>query len=238
MGLANLILARATYAGASLLASRMWTAVKDLNDVELTLSADIVLEEIANGIYYGGYTVSETYDTVEEFKESLDINMSRGFERNGDVFHIRPFFSGGELMREVGFGYLTGYLKMDELSALNVTVPTSDYFSSDRVTLSAYEESILVKHYFRESITLINVMRDLRVSMNYITKGLINAYNTAPSYEKASKNSAMIDSLVATLVKGTTIEGLAEVPSGFSSENKHKIRLLPRETMIALSKIE
>lgn len=237
MSTIDLSLARAAYAGASRLALKMWEAAKELNNVELTLSADFAIDAVAEAIYYNSsYTAGEVYDSIEEFKESFDLNDIRGFERNGNVYFVRPFFSGGDMMREVGFGYLIGGIALDELNALNCDTVISKHADWPQ-HLAPYEVNVLIKHYMRETITLLNTMRKLRVAMNYIEKGLTNAYNTAPSYAKASKNEALIESLVKTLIEGTTIAGLPAAPSEFSSNNRYLIRLLPNETIHALTLI-
>lgn len=232
----NLITARATYAATTRLASAMWKLAEELNNVELTYSVDFILNEVANSIYYNsGYTAGEEYETVEEFRSELNLDGERGFERNGDMFHIRPFFSGGEYMRDIGVGYLTGYLKLDEFDILNCERIDSGPIAAWSTDVSTYESIILIKHYYRESITLINKIRELRVAMHYISKGLVNAHNTAPSYAKATKNEAIINDLVAGLIEGTTIAGLPEVPTGFSSNNNHIIRILPDTAIASLS---
>jgi hypothetical protein len=133
---------------------------------------------MADSIYFDGkYSAGEDYSSVEEFLSELTFDVDKAWPElsgNGDnaEYVLRPFFNAKqELLSGLRLGYLrTG--DFSKLKALAVDVPNFDGFSGDIEGLTLEELTELIKGYRTKVLKIVNLLRDLSCTLNYVKAGV------------------------------------------------------------------
>jgi hypothetical protein len=175
--LPSLAEARRTHYGALAVAAHVWRLLNELHGVPVLLDGRKLINAATLSIFSSASYVErfETYEDCEAFvakrlDEVLTCDMSSGAPR----YRVFAFFAEEPFpfYERVGLGYLRGCAR-SELALLDVAsslaaLGPDPRFDAPVSGLSDAEYSVLVAHYTRETLTLVNRLRHASTALAYI----------------------------------------------------------------------
>lgn len=229
----ELNLMRRAHAGAAARARAAARVLRTLHACELVLPRSTTLSSMALAIYFNaGYDACERYASAAEFEQSLAEDLDgawpdRRIVNGVDCYVVRPFLDRdcSSYLRHLGLGYLAGG-RLSDADLLDVPMPS--LVSSEPSGLTAEEMGVLRAHHRRAALRCVNLLRNLRTALYYVTTAL---GKEVPAL--TAKGGCTLDARVAGLV--AELEAVADMPFepqplrhfGTEADKVNTLRVLP-----------
>jgi hypothetical protein len=202
---AELHLFRRAHYGAVIKAQVAYPLVERLQAAGVFLPRDEALERLAHLSYFSaGSDASESFESVEAFQDELTPQVEAAWPAavlmdGQQVFPLQPFFNPRlPYFSSLEVAGLHGHCAVCELDVLNVTghpLPSTQVSPGNLEGLTTEELIALVAFHHAKALAIVNALRHLSTSLNYIKAALARVLTKWPAVRYDAEIPDLVDAL-------------------------------------------